>query len=199
MKKLISVLLIAVLLFSCPLFAESGSKNKNGQKKQVLQLLKKLNRSEKALAKKFNRLSPEAKLEVISKTSADNNSDDDDLNDFIEGALDLNKCSSDSDDDGLDDSDEIENGKDPSDDDSDDDGYEDGLEFEVHGLIESIDSGSLNIASINYLLNENTEYLDDDNNPATLEDFVVGDCTEVEGHLSGGDYVVEKVKEDDDC
>ncbi|MEX0596379.1 MAG: hypothetical protein WD512_07745, partial [Candidatus Paceibacterota bacterium] len=159
MKKLIAILIMTSLILGGVAFADSGDKDKIGQKKQVLQLLKKLKRTQNALAKKFNRLSDVAKADVISRTSNEDNSDDDLINDFIEGALDLNKCSSDSDDDGLDDSDEVDSGNDPSDDDSDDDGFEDGLEFEANGLIEAIDLSSVSIAGLTYILNDSTEYL----------------------------------------
>ncbi len=199
MKNLIYVFLVSTLILTSAAMSENSSKDKTGHKKQVLQLMKKLHRTEKALAKKFNRLSPEAQLEVIDQTSDDNNSDDDNLNDYIEGALDLDKCSADSDDDGLDDSDELIDGSNPSDDDSDNDGFEDGIEFEAHGFLESVDSVSLSVDGEVYVLDADTEYLDGDNNVISNEDLEVGDCAGIEGHVAGVDNIVEKVKVDDDC
>jgi hypothetical protein len=196
MFKKFSLILSIFLFLAANSFAESSSSK---SKKQVLKTIKQIEQTQKKLRKQFNKLSAASKAEVIAKTSKKTNSDDDSINDHIEGALGTNKCDDDSDSDGLSDDDEYERGSDPKNDDSNDDGIQDGLEFEVRGLVQSIDSISLKVASVDYVLNGSTQYLDKNKDVVSPSFFSVGKCVEVEGHNIGGSKVVKKIKEDNDC
>ncbi len=168
-----------------------SSKGNSDQKKQIYQTIKQIEKAQKKLARQFNKLNSAAKADVIAKTSTKTNSDNDSLNDYLEDALKLNKCSDDSNNDGITDGDEFK------DDDSDDDSQ--GVEFEVHKTIQSIDSSSVLLGGVLYVINSNTKLMNDDKRSVPIGFFTVGKCVEAEGYISGDSKILKKLKEDDDC
>jgi hypothetical protein len=193
-KKLTQILIkgLALTLILCTSLQAQVTES------EVRRLEKRIIKMQRQIAKKFSRLTPQARAAVmLARSGKSTDSDGDNVPDNFEETT--GRCDSDSDDDGIDDGDEFEDGTDPSDDDSDDDGHSDGDELEVHSEIQAITSNNLTLAGQTFILNGSTEYLDDDNNSIASSTFKVGDCVEVEGHLSGSDKIADKVKQDDDC
>lgn len=72
-------------------------------------------------------------------------------------------------------------------------------EIEVHGRIEEINGSSFRVNGILFVVNDQTEFLDDENNPISFDQFRLNDLVEAEGYEGGnGEYVAEKIKLDDD-
>ncbi|MFQ5570328.1 MAG: DUF5666 domain-containing protein, partial [Rhodothermales bacterium] len=71
-------------------------------------------------------------------------------------------------------------------------------EVEVTGAIEQIGTDSLVVAGILFVVDENTQVLDDDNQPISFADLVVGMIVEVEGDVQpDGTVVARKIKIED--
>lgn len=73
------------------------------------------------------------------------------------------------------------------------------LEFNSHGILQSVESNSFTASGIVYTTSESTEYLDDHNNPVLLSFYTIGACLEIQGRLEGGSRIVEVMKLDDSC
>lgn len=71
-------------------------------------------------------------------------------------------------------------------------------QIEVHGFIEAKTATSVTVDGRLFVVDERTEYLDDNNNPISFSVFRVGDRVEAEGFSRpDGTYYAEKLKLDD--
>lgn len=119
--------------------------------------------------------------------------------DGVPDTLELNdaRCDADFDDDGVDDGDEYEDGTKPNDDDSDNDGHDDSNEVKAEGEIVLKTDQTLIIGTKIFVLNQSTVFRTKNNQPASSDDFEVGTCAEVEGHVDGVENIADKVKKED--
>ncbi len=71
-------------------------------------------------------------------------------------------------------------------------------QIEVHGFIEAKTATSVTVDGRLFVVDERTEYLDNNNNPITYDVFRVGDRVEADGFARpDGSYYAEKLKLDD--
>lgn len=71
-------------------------------------------------------------------------------------------------------------------------------EIEVEGVIESVSADQITVLGLSFALDAQTQFLDDDNNPATVALFVTGMRVEVKGRaIGGGAFRATRVKPDD--
>ncbi|MCI5065716.1 DUF5666 domain-containing protein [bacterium] len=199
MKKIVCLLIVvlAVALLQVPTVLAAPA----GKVKSLAKRYRNLDRKTNRLVTRFNRLSSAQQARLLSRLAEKyDDADNDDLPDFLDTGA--GRCDSDVDDDGILDGEDRDD--DSGDDDSDDSSptptpTPSGNEIEIHAVIQSIGESSITLNNTTFVLNNSTEYLDDDNNEISRTDFSVGECVEVEGFSSGGNLVAEKVKEDDDC
>lgn len=71
-------------------------------------------------------------------------------------------------------------------------------QVEVHGLIEARSATSVTVQGLLFEVDDNTRFLDDNNNPISFDAFQVGELVEAEGFSRpDGTYYAEKLKLDD--
>jgi hypothetical protein len=188
--KLFALILALVIGYSSPALA---GPRYSAAKKEAQQL----QRAERKLAKRINRLSETDKKRLKSAFKS-TDSDGDGVSDIIEGAIGSNRCDADSDDDGFSDSDDYNEDTPGADDDSpgSDDNNPGTSEFEAKGIIASFDDPSLVIGSTTYTITMATEFI---GAGFTKDDLRAGMCVEVKGLRSGADRDVTRIKRDDDC
>ena len=71
-------------------------------------------------------------------------------------------------------------------------------EVEVEGPVEALTADAITVLGFTFALDGATEFLDDDNNPATAAAFSVGQRVEVKGRGAAGALRATRVKPDDD-
>jgi|688.fasta_scaffold533889_1 hypothetical protein len=150
------------------------------------------------LARSLKKLSPADLQQVLRKVSKLKleDADDDGVPNLLEDD-EPDVCDRDSDDDGIEDGDELEEGMDPSDEDSDDDGHEDQQEVEKEGEIQFLDSSSIQVSGVSFIVSEATDFFSKRKESRSIEDFAVGDCVEVEGHKDGDNNFADNIREED--
>lgn len=186
------IILIALLILGMmPLMMVDEAVAQSGKYKNAKSLVKKIKRTQRQLAKVMARLS-DAQVKRLNAAFDDNtdDSDSDGVPDIIEDASGSDDCDADSDDDGFDDGDEVEN---------ETDSHEHNQSVEVHSAIQAISESSVKVDGNVFLIVGSSELLDDDNNPAELSAFSVGQCVEAEGYYVGDVLTLDKIKLDDGC
>ncbi len=148
--------------------------------------------------RKYDRLSVINKARVLQGTAnLGGDPDGDRVGSFAELAFGTNVCDADSDDDGISDRDEASLGTNPR---RPDDNPRN--ETEVTATLTAKTSTTFTIGSTAFTLTPTTRFIDDDNNPISVDDFAVSDCVEGEGITVGGVLRAKKIKDkrgSDDC
>lgn len=189
-------ILVVILSFFVVCATSSSASPSYTQAKAAADNVKKAKAQLKRKTKGLN----ETELAKLRSSYRGTDSDGDGVADELEDAIGSKICNADSDSDGIDDNNDDSPGNSDSNGDGKPDGS-DGQPFERKGSVSSFNDPELVIAGNTYVITAETSFVQDKkgSSPFSKTSLVKGLCVEVEGRVSSGKNLVDKIKKDDDC